>query len=296
MQRFTMGSSCSRASPGRSWRTGAQPEVRYILAEAAYDCDVSAGVVMMTRWHARRPAPAGERPQRAKQLWRWMYHSDHAWPGDIEETAEMQNGLSAQFRCRPRLPLYFLKYRGRHTDRSCSACSTQQIVRILHPICTIARAAHHRASRTPACDASSSYCRFGPWARQFCRVAELKLVWWPRNVVFERFARARRGAMRGVATMSGGLELLEVHAAPDGTRKLLSSLHGDDNGGLVETVTHPAFIARKPSQSSAVISEAATTSCSWPPCMCRWRQWRPSRTAHEDVVLTTAYLPIFLPC
>ncbi len=43
--------------------------------------------------------------------------------------------------------------------------------------------------------------------------------------------------MRGVATFSGGLELQEVHTAPDGTRKLLSSLLGDGSGSLVETVT-----------------------------------------------------------
>ena len=42
--------------------------------------------------------------------------------------------------------------------------------------------------------------------------------------------------MRGVATFSGGLELQEVHTAPDGTRKLLSSLLGDGSGSLVETV------------------------------------------------------------
>ena len=41
---------------------------------------------------------AGERPQRAKHLWRWMYHKDH-WVRDLEETHGKQCGFGADFRC-----------------------------------------------------------------------------------------------------------------------------------------------------------------------------------------------------
>jgi len=44
---------------------------------------------------------------------------------------------------------------------------------------------------------------------------------------------------RGQSTFSGGLDLQEIHNAPDGTCKLLSSMHGDDTGALVETVVIP---------------------------------------------------------
>jgi len=42
-------------------------------------------------------APAGERPQRARQLWRWMYH-DKAWARSIEATADLTNGFGAPYR------------------------------------------------------------------------------------------------------------------------------------------------------------------------------------------------------
>ena len=41
---------------------------------------------------------AGERPQRAKHLWRWMYYKDH-WVRDLEETHGKQYGFGADFRC-----------------------------------------------------------------------------------------------------------------------------------------------------------------------------------------------------
>lgn len=40
---------------------------------------------------------AGERVQRARQLWRWMYH-DGMWARSIEATADMQDGFSQAFR------------------------------------------------------------------------------------------------------------------------------------------------------------------------------------------------------
>ena len=40
---------------------------------------------------------AGERPQRARQLWRWLYHAEGGWPNDAEQTLQLQNGLSQQF-------------------------------------------------------------------------------------------------------------------------------------------------------------------------------------------------------
>ncbi len=47
--------------------------------------------------------------------------------------------------------------------------------------------------------------------------------------------------MRDTATLSGGLHLQSVHTAPDGTRKLLSTLAGADaaGSGSVETVLIP---------------------------------------------------------
>jgi len=38
----------------------------------------------------------GERPQRARQLWRWMYH-DKAWARSIEATADLTNGFGAPY-------------------------------------------------------------------------------------------------------------------------------------------------------------------------------------------------------
>jgi 23S rRNA (adenine2503-C2)-methyltransferase len=42
-------------------------------------------------------AANGERPQRARQLWRWLYHAEGGWPNDAEQTLQLQNGLSQQF-------------------------------------------------------------------------------------------------------------------------------------------------------------------------------------------------------
>lgn len=39
----------------------------------------------------------GERPQRAKHLWRWMYFKDH-WVHDLDETHGRQNGFGLDFR------------------------------------------------------------------------------------------------------------------------------------------------------------------------------------------------------
>lgn len=39
----------------------------------------------------------GDRPQRAKQLWRWMYYKDH-WVRDLAETHGKQRGFSTEFR------------------------------------------------------------------------------------------------------------------------------------------------------------------------------------------------------
>lgn len=39
----------------------------------------------------------GERPQRARQLWRWMYH-DNFWARSIDETADQQDGFSEAYR------------------------------------------------------------------------------------------------------------------------------------------------------------------------------------------------------
>ncbi|KAK9902027.1 hypothetical protein WJX75_001626 [Coccomyxa subellipsoidea] len=39
----------------------------------------------------------GERPQRARQLWRWMYY-DGNWVRSLDDTADAQDGLSASFR------------------------------------------------------------------------------------------------------------------------------------------------------------------------------------------------------
>ena len=41
---------------------------------------------------------SGERPQRARQLWRWMYY-DGNWVRSLDDTADAQDGLSASFRC-----------------------------------------------------------------------------------------------------------------------------------------------------------------------------------------------------
>ena len=41
---------------------------------------------------------AGERPQRARQLWRWMYYRGN-WVRSLEETAGVQGGISDAFRC-----------------------------------------------------------------------------------------------------------------------------------------------------------------------------------------------------
>jgi hypothetical protein len=40
---------------------------------------------------------AGERPQRVRQLWRWLYHAEGGWPNDAEHTVHLQNGLSREF-------------------------------------------------------------------------------------------------------------------------------------------------------------------------------------------------------
>lgn len=39
-----------------------------------------------------------QRPQRARQLWRCMYHPEHGWPHSMAETAGSQNGLGQNFR------------------------------------------------------------------------------------------------------------------------------------------------------------------------------------------------------
>ncbi|CAL8466079.1 g5615 [Coccomyxa elongata] len=39
----------------------------------------------------------GERPQRARQLWKWMYY-DGGWVRSLDDTADLQDGLSAAFR------------------------------------------------------------------------------------------------------------------------------------------------------------------------------------------------------
>ncbi len=41
----------------------------------------------------------GERPQRAKHLWRWMYFKDH-WIRNLDETHGKQNGFGIDFRYR----------------------------------------------------------------------------------------------------------------------------------------------------------------------------------------------------
>lgn len=45
----------------------------------------------------RGSVSVGERPQRARQLWRWLYHAEGGWPNDAEQTLHLQNGLSQQF-------------------------------------------------------------------------------------------------------------------------------------------------------------------------------------------------------
>lgn len=40
---------------------------------------------------------AGERPQRARQLWRWMYYHGH-WARSADDTAGLQDGFSTAFR------------------------------------------------------------------------------------------------------------------------------------------------------------------------------------------------------
>jgi len=49
--------------------------------------------------HCRNLLFSGERPQRARQLWRWMYHEEGGWVNDAEDTVGLQNGLSQSFRC-----------------------------------------------------------------------------------------------------------------------------------------------------------------------------------------------------
>ena len=49
-------------------------------------------------FHSLHQPCAGERPQRAKHLWRWMYYKDH-WVRDLEDTHGKQYGFGADFRC-----------------------------------------------------------------------------------------------------------------------------------------------------------------------------------------------------
>ena len=50
-----------------------------------------------TGMHVHVPK-TGERPQRARQLWRWMYHGC-SWVRSMDETAGRQDGISDAFRC-----------------------------------------------------------------------------------------------------------------------------------------------------------------------------------------------------
>lgn len=51
----------------------------------------------ITRTAVPYSVTAGERPQRARQLWRWLYHAQGGWPNDAEHTVHLQNGLSREF-------------------------------------------------------------------------------------------------------------------------------------------------------------------------------------------------------
>jgi hypothetical protein len=69
------------------------------IARAAGGASASAGAAasstpLYALAHASRPA--GERRQRAMQIWRWMYADDN-WVAGLEQTLGLQNGFSQDF-------------------------------------------------------------------------------------------------------------------------------------------------------------------------------------------------------
>lgn len=58
--------------------------------------------------------------------------------------------------------------------------------------------------------------------------------------------------MSGLATFSGGLKVQQIITATDGTRKILSTLEGQDGGDVVETVIIQLYLDLYLSHSEAV--------------------------------------------
>ena len=76
----------------------------------------------------------GDRPQRAKQLWRWMYYKDH-WVRDLDETHGKQRGFSLEFRW---LPTTFAPFNASLLCSDCTgttALGERQVA--THQICTV---------------------------------------------------------------------------------------------------------------------------------------------------------------
>ena len=123
--------------------------------KSVYTCSLSAHNNMgpsFARCSFRLFTP-GERPQRAKHLWRWMYYKDH-WVQDLEETHGKQYGFGADFRWSTKTWL-FCKSSFRHHARThiCSAhlvqisLSSQQ----RHVICAGVRSLHAVLLLLPLC-------------------------------------------------------------------------------------------------------------------------------------------------
>ena len=88
---LVMGVSCMRAFATSLSCMSVLVKTRYTVN---YELDKCTEVHSKTSFYC---IYAGERPQRARQLWRWMYYRGN-WVRSLEETAGLQDGISEAFR------------------------------------------------------------------------------------------------------------------------------------------------------------------------------------------------------